>query len=78
MIFKWVRTENRAGTGTAEEKEVDFPAEDPSLAEGFLGEGGGTRRLTRGKAADMGITVESIADTNDALLGRAAPGENPR
>jgi len=78
MIFKWVRTDSRSGIGTAEEKDVDIPPEDMNLTDGFLGAEGGTRRLTRGKAADMGITVESIADTNDTLIGRAAPGDNPR
>ncbi len=32
-----------------------------------------TPLLLRGKAADMGIVVESIADTNESLIARTGP-----
>lgn len=77
-MFKWVRTSTRCkhkSDEQGEEGEVG-DIDHASLAAAFGEEEEvGRRRLTRGKAADMGIDVPQISNNNDALLaGRSAPG----
>lgn len=77
MVFKWVRKAERCdfgGGGDTENREYANAIDHDQLAAAFGEPDVGQRRLTRGKAADMGTVVENLAETNDALLSnRRAP-----
>ena len=76
-LCRWPGAPGRRGfTGPQGEEGEVGDIDHASLAAAFGEEEEvGRRRLTRGKAADMGIDVPQISNDNDALLaGRSAPG----